>query len=82
MWKKNEQFENILNRPTSPDEVIPPAGIDINTETGEIIEVPVLKAVKQLKFNTAPGENGIFPEMHKVDEEILPVMLTRLLNKV
>ena len=75
-------FEIILNRPIPPEEDIPPAEIDLNREAGEISLEEVKKAIKQLKNNKAPGEDGLFPEIFKVEEDRLEMILTRLFNMI
>ena len=42
---------------------------------GEITLEEVEKAIGQLKNNKAPGEDGVFPEMFKADEDRLPLIL-------
>ena len=42
----------------------------------------VEKAIGQLKNNKAPGEDGVFPEMLKADDDRLPLILVKLLNKI
>ena len=35
-----------------------------------------------LKNNKAPGEDGVFLEMFKADEDRMPLILVKLLNKI
>ena len=79
-WK--EHFETVLNRPIPPAEDIPAAERDLNIEGGCITVEEVETAIRQLKNNKAPGEDGVFPEMYKVDENKLPLVLTNLFNKI
>ena len=79
-WK--EHFETFSNRPIPPGEDIPAAERDLSIENGEITIVEVKKAIGQLKNNKAPGEDGVFPEMFKVDEDRLPLVLANLFNKI
>ena len=79
-WK--EHFETVLNRPIPPEEDIPAAERDLNIEGGEITIEEVKQAIGQLKNNKAPGEDGVFPEMFKVDEDRLPLVLVNLFNKI
>lgn len=79
-WK--EHFETVLNRPIPPEENIPAAERDFNIEGGEITLEEVLKAIRQIKNNKAPGEDGIFPEMYKIDEDRLPLVLVKMFNKI
>ena len=79
-WKQH--FETVLNRPIPPEEDIPSAERDLDIEVGEITLGEVNKAIKQLKNNKAPGEDELFPEMFKVEDERLPAVLTKLFNKI
>ena len=79
-WK--EHFETILNRPIPPEEDIPSADRDLDIELGEITLNEVKEAIKQSKSNKAPGDDELFPEMFKVEDESLPAVLTKLFNKI
>ena len=60
----------VLNRPIPPAEDIPEAERDLNIGRGEIT-LEVEKAIGQLKNYKAPGgEDGVFPEMFKADEDM------------
>ena len=60
----------VLNRPVSPED-IPPAQEDLNIDTGAIRLEDVATALKRLKNYKAPAEDGLFPEMFKVEEDAL-----------
>ena len=79
-WR--EHFQTVLNRPVPPDEDIPPAQEDLNIDTGEIRLEEVIKAIRQLKNYKAPGEDGLFPEMFKVEEDGLVFALRKLCNEI
>ena len=79
-WR--EHFETVLNRPVPPEEDIPPAQEDLNIDTGEIRLEEVVTALKQLKNYKAPGEDGLFPEMFKVEEDGLVYILRKLFNEI
>ena len=79
-WK--EHFETVLNRRIPPDEEVPVAERDLDMDVGNIRLEEVQKAIDQIKNNKAPGEDGIFPEMFKVDVEELKSFLTKLFNSI
>ena len=54
----------------------------MNVGGGEIPVEEVEKAIGQLKNNKAPGEDVIFPEMFKADENRLLLILVKLINKI
>ena len=53
----------------------------LDMDSGEI-PIEVVKAIKQLKNHKAPGEDEIFPEMFKVNVDVLPSVLAKLFNKI
>ena len=69
-WR--EHFETVLSRPIPLEEDIPSAQLDFNIEKGEVRPEELLKDYK------APGEDGIFPEMFKVEEDGLVYNLKNL----
>ena len=79
-WR--EHFEKVLNRPIPPDDDIPPAQEDLDIDIGGIRLDEVIKAIKHLKNYKAPGEDGLFPEMFKVEEDGLVYYLRRLFNEI
>ena len=79
-WR--EHFQGVLNRPIPPEEDIPPAVEDLNIDKGRIRLEEVVKAIKQLKNYKAPGEDGLYPEMFKVEEEGLVFFLKRLFSEI
>ena len=79
-WK--EHFEKILNRPIPERQNITPAETLLDIDTTEIRIEEVQRAIKQTKNHKAAGWDELFPEMFKMDEEILPITITRLFNRV
>ena len=69
---------DVLNRPIPPEEDIHPAQEDLNTDTGEIRLEKVVAALKQLKNYRAPGEDGLFPEIFRVEEDGLAFFFRKL----
>ena len=61
---------------------VPIAERGLNIEGGDFILEEVAKAIRQLKNNKAPGEDQIFPEMFKVEDDKVPRALVRLFNKI
>ena len=61
---------------------MPAAEGNLNIEGGEITIGEVEKAIRQLKNNKVPGEDGVFPEMFKEYEDELPLVLVKLFNKI
>ena len=79
-WR--EHFQGIFNRPVPPEEDIPPAVEDLEIDKGRIRLEEVVKAIEQLKNYKAPGEDGLFPEMFKVEEDGLAFVLKKLFSEI
>ena len=66
-----EHFSEILNRPgpeNTPD-IAPSSDLDINTDPPTREEI--IKAVKTLKNNKAPGQDALQAELFKMNPEFV-----------
>jgi endonuclease/exonuclease/phosphatase family metal-dependent hydrolase len=80
-WKQH--FESILNRPDPPVLAdIPEAEEDLDINLGDITVDEVKQAIHKLKNGKAPGEDGVCPEMLKVEDTVTPQLLCQIFQKI
>ena len=80
-WKKH--FEQILNRPVPPDLAnITEAKDDLDINLDPITIDEVIAAIRKLKNNKAPVEDGVCAEMLKAEENVTPKILHKIFQDI
>ena len=80
-WKQN--FEKILNRPVPPDLAnITEAKEDLDINLDPITIDEIIAAIRKLKNNKAPGEDGVCAEMQKATENVTPKILHKIFQDI
>ncbi|GFR70600.1 hypothetical protein ElyMa_002076500, partial [Elysia marginata] len=77
-----EHFHEILNRQAPETEpIIPEAEEDLDVVTTVPTRQEIIRAIKSLKNNKAPGPDGLNAELFKADPELAAEVLLPLLTK-